>query len=78
MPPYQVGNDRGPQYRHGIYATSAEQLKTATESRKIAQKAFPSNEVMTEAEMAAVFWCVFIQSTTAREMYLPVAMLPLY
>ena len=52
----QVGNDRGTQYRHGIYPHSDEQKKTA-EARLAAIKPHPDGlPVQTEVEEVATFW----------------------
>lgn len=52
---HQVGNDRGPQYRHGIYPTSPEQMEVARKSLSERQKAFKET-IRTEVESAAVFY----------------------
>ena len=52
----QVGNDRGPQYRSGIYTTTSAQLDVARKSLVDAQKKFAS-PIQTEVEpMRGVYW----------------------
>ena len=51
----RVGNDRGTQYRHGIYPNS--EAQTAAAARAIARcQAGLSAEIVTEVKPAAVFW----------------------
>jgi len=53
----QVGNDRGTQYRHGLYPHNEEQMAIAKASLEAAQAAAGAGEtVHTEIEMADVFW----------------------
>ena len=51
----QVGNDRGTQYRHGIYPHTDEQMEIA---RKLVQsrQAHYSDPIVTEVKPASVFW----------------------
>ena len=52
----QVGNDRGPQYRSGIYTTTPSQLKTAKESL-VSRQSKLKKPIQTEVEqMRGVFW----------------------
>jgi len=52
---HQVGNDRGPQYRHGIYPTTPEQAEIARNSLAERQKTF-NRPIATEIQDAAVFY----------------------
>lgn len=52
---HQVGNDRGPQYRHGIYTTTPEQEEIAKKTLEERQKTF-NRPIQTEIETAAVFY----------------------
>ncbi|KAJ8609128.1 hypothetical protein CTAYLR_006075 [Chrysophaeum taylorii] len=52
---HQVGNDRGPQYRHGIYTNTPEQLDVARKSLVERQKSF-NRKITTEVEPVGVFW----------------------
>lgn len=52
---HQAGNDRGPQYRHGIYTHSQEQLEAATKSKEQRQ-AGTSAEIYTEVEPVGIVW----------------------
>lgn len=52
---HQVGNDRGPQYRHGIYPTTEEQMEVARKSLSQRQEAF-SRPITTEVEEADIFY----------------------
>jgi peptide-methionine (S)-S-oxide reductase len=53
----QVGNDRGTQYRHGIYPLDAEQTKTALATLDEAKAAAPLGmRVHTEVLPAEEFW----------------------
>jgi peptide-methionine (S)-S-oxide reductase len=51
----RVGNDRGTQYRHGIYPHTAEQRRVA-EQRVAAEQTRLSKPVVTEVVDAEVFW----------------------
>lgn len=51
----QVGNDRGTQYRHGIYPHSDAQLAAAHEAVAEEQKKYRS-PIVSEVARAAVFW----------------------
>lgn len=51
---YQVGNDRGTQYRHGIYFHNDEQRKVAEEL--LLDRRSGGREVMTELKMAQTFY----------------------
>jgi len=54
---HRVGNDRGPQYRSGIYASSAAQLDAARRSLVARQAERPDARVHTEVEaIRGVFW----------------------
>ena len=51
-----VGNDRGPQYRAGIYTVTSDQLETARKSL-VAQQAKHKEQIQTEVEaMRGFFW----------------------
>lgn len=50
----QVGNDRGSQYRHGIYFHNDEQMRVAEELLNALKK--EGREVMTELEKAKTFY----------------------
>jgi len=53
----QVGNDRGTQYRHGIYPQGAEQMQAALASLDAAKEGAPAGmEVYTEVLPATEFW----------------------
>lgn len=55
----QQGNDRGTQYRSGIYATNAEQLKLAQESKAMYQQAMSASgypAITTEVLAAEAFF----------------------
>jgi len=52
----QVGNDRGTQYRHGIYTHSDDQLKVARATLKEAEAAASGQTVHTEVEPVAIYW----------------------
>lgn len=51
----QVGNDRGTQYRTGVYAHDGSQLKIATQFFKDAKPKYRA-PIVVECEDAAVFW----------------------
>lgn len=51
----QVGNDRGPQYRHGIYFHSPEQEAAAKAALEKEQAKY-SRPIVTECMPAAVYW----------------------
>ena len=51
----QVGNDRGTQYRHGIYPHTVEQMKIAKEAVQARQAQY-SQPVVTEIKHADIFW----------------------
>ena len=52
----QVGNDRGTQYRHGIYPHGDEQMAIAKRSLEAAVAAAGDQTVHTEIEPSNVFW----------------------
>lgn len=53
----QVGNDRGTQYRHGIYYHTPEQQKIAQDIWNSRQAQYDSNRpIVTELKPATVFW----------------------
>jgi peptide-methionine (S)-S-oxide reductase len=52
----QVGNDRGTQYRHGIYPHDGEQLEAAKASLELAKSAADGQTIHTEIEPAKAFW----------------------
>jgi|LauGreDrversion4_1035100.scaffolds.fasta_scaffold79568_2 peptide-methionine (S)-S-oxide reductase len=52
----QVGNDRGTQYRHGIYPHDGEQLEAAKASLELAKAAADGQTIHTEIEPAKAFW----------------------
>jgi len=52
---HQVGNDRGPQYRSGIYPSSPKQLEDALASREALQKNY-KKPITTEVEMVQIFY----------------------
>ena len=52
---HQVGNDRGPQYRAGIYTSTAEQLETARASLVSRQIDF-KQPITTEVEAVGIYW----------------------
>jgi peptide-methionine (S)-S-oxide reductase len=52
----QVGNDRGPQYRHGIYTHTAEQARVAADVLAQLQKQVGSTKIATELEPAEIYW----------------------
>ena len=52
----QVGNDRGTQYRHGIYPHNGEQLEAAKASFELAKAAADGQTIHTEIEPAKAFW----------------------
>ena len=52
----QVGNDRGTQYRHGLYPLDDEQMRLATQSLEAARSAADGKTVHTEIESATKFW----------------------
>ena len=55
--PERVGNDVGPQYRHGVYTHSKEQAKQAKEYfDSMAQLLPPSRPIVTELKPATIFW----------------------
>lgn len=51
----QVGNDRGSQYRHGIYFHTPEQFQTAQKYLQEVQEQY-KNRIATELMTAAIFW----------------------
>jgi len=51
----QVGNDRGTQYRHGVYYHTEEQFDTATRFIADAQLSY-EDSIVTDFEASAVFW----------------------
>lgn len=51
----QVGNDRGPQYRHGIYYHTEEQKAKAEAVLAEVQTKY-NKPIVTELKPAAVFW----------------------
>jgi len=51
----QVGNDRGTQYRHGIYPHSDEQMKIATACVAAEQKKY-RKPIVTEVKKTQIFW----------------------
>lgn len=52
----QVGNDRGTQYRHGIYTHTSEQLATARQTFEDAQMRDTGRPIRTEIMPASKFW----------------------
>ncbi|KAG8457914.1 hypothetical protein KFE25_011980 [Diacronema lutheri] len=52
----QVGNDRGPQYRHGIYTHTAEQAEAARAVLDALQAQVPNSKIRTELEPVQIFW----------------------
>ena len=53
----QVGNDRGPQYRHGIYTHTAEQAKVAADVlAKLQAQVGAANKIVTELEPVETFF----------------------
>ena len=50
-----MGNDRGTQYRHGIYPHTDEQMTIAQELLKSRQSQF-TDPIVTELKAADVFW----------------------
>lgn len=52
----QVGNDRGPQYRHGIYPHTEKQREVASEFIAELQDKAGSKKIYTEIEDAQIFW----------------------
>lgn len=51
----QVGNDRGPQYRHGVYYHTEEQREKGQAVFEALQKKY-SRPIVTELKPAAIFW----------------------
>jgi len=51
----QVGNDRGTQYRHGIYPHTEEQMTIAKEALDTRQSQY-QQPIVTEVKEAAIFW----------------------
>ena len=52
---HQVGRDSGPQYRHGVYAHTEEQLELAKNSFKQRQAQF-KKPIQTEIEPVQIYW----------------------
>jgi len=52
----RVGNDRGTQYRHGIYPHTEAQAAAAAEAIEFEQSRQGTKKVVTEVRKAAVFW----------------------
>ena len=52
----RVGNDRGTQYRHGLYFHTPEQQAAATRAIEREQKMQGNRQVVTEVKAARVFW----------------------
>lgn len=52
----QVGNDRGPQYRSGIYTHTEEQAAQAREVLDMLQAQVGGSKIQTELEPVQIFW----------------------
>ena len=50
------GNDRGTQYRHGIYTHTPEQAAVAASVRDAEQKVYGDVPIVTEIKPSTVFW----------------------